>query len=197
VGTGRLTSRALALALAALSCVACGSTHTVLVTPSGRVGPLQVNESTRADVISLAGKPESERHDRYDDYRPFDALGYACNGKPVLTPAGVPGCKITFYLDSKTDRLAIFDTFDPRYLEAHGVRVGTPTATVERRLHMQVRVGCAAGLSLETRKAFLFFWFYGGKTSSGPSLHLVGGHVGEVIVHSKRLNPGVIDCVDS
>jgi hypothetical protein len=91
VGTGRLTSRALALALAALSCVACGSTHTVLVTPSGRVGPLQVNESTRADVISLAGKPESERHDRYDDYRPLDAPGYGCNGKPRLNP-GVIDC---------------------------------------------------------------------------------------------------------
>jgi len=28
-------------------------------------------------------------------------------------------------------------------------------------------------------------------------MHVVGGSVGEVIVHSAHLNPGVLDCVDS
>jgi hypothetical protein len=26
---------------------------------------------------------------------------------------------------------------------------------------------------------------------------VVGGHVGFIVVHSQRLNPGVLDCIDS
>jgi hypothetical protein len=196
-GNRRVSSRALALALTALSCAACGSKHTVLVTPSGRIGPLRLDESTRADVIAFAGKPESERRGRYSENPPFDALGYGCRGKPAVSKDGVPGCETVFYLDSKTDRLAILDTFGPRYVEAHGVRVGTPTGAAERRLHMHVHVGCADNVLLSTRRAFLFLWFYGGKIRTRPELHIVGGRVGELIVHSVRLNPGVIDCVDS
>jgi hypothetical protein len=33
-------------------------------------------------------------------------------------------------------------------------------------------------------------WLEGGKK-------LVGDHVGFVVVHSQRLNPGVLDCIDS
>jgi hypothetical protein len=189
--------QAFAVALTALSCAACGSERTVLVTPSGRIGPLRVDESTRADVIAFAGKPESERRGRYSDYPPFDALGYGCKGRPAVNTEGVPGCETDFYLDARTDRLAILDTFDPRYVETHGVRVGTPTAVAERRLHMHVHVGCADNIYLPTRTGFLFLWFYGDKILTRPKQHVVGGRVGELFVHSVRLNPGVIDCVDS
>lgn len=185
------------MALIVPSCAACGSKHTVFVTPSGRIGPLRVDESTRADVIAFAGKPESERRGRYSDYPPFDALGYGCKGRPAANEEGVPGCKTVFFLDARSDRLAILDTFDPRYVEAHGVRVGTPTAAAERRLHMQAHVGCADNFVLSTRTGFLYLWLYGDKILTRPKQHIVGGRVGELFVHSMRLNPGVVDCVDS
>jgi hypothetical protein len=167
----------------------------VLVTPTGQVGPLHVDASTRGDVISFAGKPESERRGRYV-YSPFDALGYGCNGRPAAGRDGEPGCKTVFYLDGKTGKLALLFTADARYVDAHGVRVGMPTAEVERRLHKLVRVGCGAILRFETKTGFLVEWFDGGRTSK-TSLRLKRGRVGFIVVHSQRLNPGVIDCIDS
>jgi hypothetical protein len=61
-------------------------------------------------VIAFAGKPESEVRGRYSDNPPFDALGYGCKGRPAASKDGVPGCETVFYLDSKTERLAILDT---------------------------------------------------------------------------------------
>lgn len=198
---GRLRDRrsvaAGTLALTALTCAACASKHTVLVTPSGRVGPLRMDESGRADVIAFAGKPESERRGRYSDYPPFDALGYGCRGRPATDRDGVPGCRTVFYLDGRTEKLAILDTSDPRYVEAHHVGVGTPTTAAEARLHMRVQVGCADSLVVSTRTGFLYLWFYGDRIRTRPKQHVVGGHVGVLIVHSRHLNPGVIDCVDS
>jgi hypothetical protein len=176
--------RALALALVLLSCAACGSKQTVLVTPSGRVGPLRVDESSRADVIAFAGKPDSERRGRYDDGPRFDALGYGCKGRSAVDGEGGPQCETVFYLDAGRDRLAILDTRDPRYTDGRGVHPGTPTPDAERRLHMHVLIGCADSIDRRTRTGFLFLWF-------------VAGRVDALIVHSNRLNPGVIDCVDS
>lgn len=179
----------------------CGSgshraINAVLVTPTGRVGPLHVDASTRGDVISFAGKPESESRGQYVSSSPFDALGYGCNGKPAATTVGEPGCKTVFYLDGKTGKLALLYTSEARYVDAHGVHVGMTTADVERRLHELVRVGCGAFLRFETKTGFLVEWFDGGTTSK-RSLHLTGGRVGFIVVHSQRLNPGVLDCVDS
>jgi hypothetical protein len=191
------TLRACAALLLVLGCAACGSHHTVLVTPAGRIGPLRVDESTRADVIAFAGKPESERRGRYVDAPPFDALGYGCHGRRAASKDGVPGCETVFYLDVRTNRLAILNTSDPRYVESHGVGAGTPTEVAERRLHTRVRVGCADNVVLPTRTGFLFLWFYGDKIRTRPKPHAVGGRVGVVIVHTTHLNPAVLDCVDS
>jgi hypothetical protein len=183
--------------LTVLGCVACGSKRTILVTPAGQIGPLHLDESTRADVIEFAGRPESERRGRYVADPPFDALGYGCHGRSAASKDGVPGCETVFYLDARTNELAILNTSDPRYADSHGVGAGTPTEPAERRLHMRVRVGCADSIVLSTRTGFLFLWFYDDKIRNQPKLHAVGGHVGEVIVHSVHLNPGVLDCVDS
>jgi hypothetical protein len=159
---------------------------------------LHVDTSDRADVIAFAGRPESERHGRYDDYPPFDALGYGCRGKRVTDAGGTPKCETIFYLDARSGMLAILYTEDPRFADPHGVRVGTTQAVAERRLHERVIVGCLDGLTFRTKTGFLVMWFYGGKDVVRHRLpHLVGGHVGLIVVHSRRLNPGVLDCIDS
>ena len=58
--------------IGAIAVTGCSSGHRsasrrVVVTATGRIGPLQVDRSTRAEVIAFAGQPESERHGRYSD----------------------------------------------------------------------------------------------------------------------------------
>lgn len=154
-----------------------------------------MDESGRADVIGFTGRPESERRGRYDSYPPFDALGYGCTGRPAAGRDGFPGCETVFYLDSRSRRLELFFTRDARYADGHGVHVGTRTATAERLLHRRVRVGCDAFLFFRTRTAFLVMRFDG--RIKPPSLDVVGGRVDFLVVHSRRRNPGVLDCIDS
>jgi hypothetical protein len=181
----------------------CSSNHgsasrRVVVTASGRIGPLHVDRSERADVISFFGRPESERRGRYVDYPPFDALGYGCNGKRVTDRAGTPRCKTIFYLDAHSGRLAILYSENARFTDLRGIHVGTPTAVAERLAHKREISGCFDGFSFITKSAFLVVWLYGGENVVRHRLpHLVGGHVGLLVVHSRRLNPGVLDCIDS
>jgi hypothetical protein len=198
------------IVIAASSLIACGSGHSsassrILVTATGRVGPLNTDRSDRADVIEFAGKPESERRGSYYRTAPFDALGYGCRGKRATDPLGFPTCQTVFYLDSHSGKLELFFTTDDRYAEGHHIHVGTPTAVAERALHERVFVGCDALLFVKTKSAFLVTQFEGGKTVRSVEviagkrrhdLHLVGGHVGFLVVHSQRRNPGVLDCID-
>ena len=185
----------LAAALAALTLIGCASGHgsgsgPIVVSATGRIGPLRVDKSDRADVISFAGRPESEGLGRYVDYPPFDALGYGCRAKRATNEAGIPRCKTVFYFDSRSGELELLYTEDNRYVDAHGVHAGTRTPAAERQLHRRAFEGCFSGFRFETRTGFLVMWLEGGKT-------LKGDQVGFLVVHSKRLNPGVLDCIDS
>jgi hypothetical protein len=190
--------RVLALVVAALAAVTltgCAFHHwsgsgRIVVSATGRIGPLRVDESGRADVISFAGQPDSESHGRsYAAAPPFDALGYGCRGKVATDKYGIPRCKTIFYLDSRSGKLALLYTEDKRYVDPHGVHVGTPTPVAERLLHRRPFNGCYSGFRFETKTGFLVMWLYGGKG--------VGDHVGLLVVHSQHLNPGVLDCIDS
>ena len=190
-------------ALGVVTLAACSSSHDsastrIVVTATGRIGPLHVDRSKRRDVISFFGRPESERRGRYVDYAPFDALGYGCNGKRVTDRAGTPRCKTIFYLDARSGRLAILYSEDARFRDPRGVHVGTPTAVVERVEHKREISGCFDGFSFVTRSGLLVIWLEGGKDVVRHRLpHLVGGRVALLVVHSAHLNPGVLDCIDS
>jgi hypothetical protein len=151
-------------------------------------------------VIAFAGQPEAERRGRYAPYTPFDALGYGCQGKPATDSAGVPMCQTVFYLDTKSGKFELFYAKDPSYSNLRGVHVGTTTAAAETLMHRLAISGCLAGLRVGTKTGFLFLEFTGGhgRVHRHPYyVHVVGGHVGFMVVHSKRLNPGVLDCIDS
>jgi hypothetical protein len=180
-----LIKRAIALVvfLFAISAGGCSSSNRVSLSPTGHIGPLRVDKSDRRDVIAFAGKPDSERHGRYSDYPTFDALGYGCAGNAATDTGGGPRCKTVFYLDSRSGKLALVYTEDDRFV-LHGVQVGTPKRTAERFLHMRAFSGCFDGFRFETKTGFVVVW-------------LGGGHVLFVVVHSQRLNPGVLDCIDS
>jgi len=186
--------------LAAAAVTGCASSHSsgsarIAVSATGRIGPLRVDESNRADVISFAGRPDSERHGAYDGgrfYTSFDALGYGCRGKAATDKVGIPRCKTVFYLDPRSGKLELLYTEDKRYVDPHGVHVGTRTPVAERQLHRRALTGCYSGFRFDTKSGFLVMWLEGGKRTA-----LVGDHVGFVVVHSQRLNPGVLDCIDS
>lgn len=193
----RCIAATLVVVLAAAILTGCESSHRsgsgrVPVSATGRIGPLHVDESNRADVISFAGPPDSERRGRY--VSSFDALGYGCRGKPATDKDGVPRCKTVFYLDSRSDKLEILYTEDKRYVETHGVHVGTPTRAAERHLHRRAFSGCFSGFRFDTKTAFLVMWLLGARLGGRT---FVGNHVGFLVVHSQRLNPGVLDCIDS
>ena len=87
-----------------------------------------------------------------------------------------------------------------RYSNLYGVRVGTTTAVAEALMHRLVIGGCFDGMRVNTKTSFLVMWFEGGKNRVHPHpyyLYAVGGHVAFIVVHSQRLNPGVLDCIDS
>jgi hypothetical protein len=194
-----LTTTVVILAAVSLSGSASASARLV-VTAAGQVGPLRVDESDRVDVIAFAGPPEAERRGRYAPYAPFDALGYGCHGKPATDSAGVPMCQTVFYLDTKSGKFELFYTEDAHYSNLRGVHVGMSTAAAETRMHRLAISGCLDGLRVGTRTGFLFLVFNGGHRRVHRSpyyVHVVGGRVGFMVVHSQRLNPGVLDCIDS
>jgi hypothetical protein len=178
-----------------------GAGSNITVTAEGAIGTLHVDRSTRAEVLAVAGRPDSEVQGRYSDYPRFDALGYGCYGHPATTNDGVPTCTTVYYLDSRSGRLAIFYSSDRRYRNLFGVSVGTPTATAEKTLHRTVYVGCLASIRIVTKSAFLTLIFDGGRPRPihHPAYYiaLIGGRVGTIVVHSNKLNPGVLDCIDS
>ncbi len=184
--------RAAAL-LAAAMLAGCGSSSVhgrTVVTATGHIGPLRVDESDRGDVISFAGNPDSERHGRYDDYPPFDALGYGCHGKHAVDKVGIPECRTVFYVDRLSGKLDLFYTRDRRYVEPHGVHAGTQTTEASRLLGRHPFNGCYAGFRFDTKTGFLVMWLEGGRK-------VVGNQVGFMVVESPHRNPGVLDCIDS
>lgn len=185
-----LTRAGLAAAVVALlsACGASASHRTrhdqIRVTATGRIGPLQINRSSRAAVIAFAGRPTSENRSRERAGAPgVDALFYGCRApRGDLDP--VAGCNAIFWIDLRSSKLAVFRATDSRYVGPHGVHVGTRTAVAERAFHEKAVGGCTSSLRVDTKRTFLALVFQGGR-------------VGELIVHSVKLNPGVIDCIDS
>jgi hypothetical protein len=171
----------------------CSSHKQAVVTPSGSIGPLPVDRSNRAAVIAFAGRPNVERRGQQFDSPPYYALGYRCAKKSSLgrfpITAGGPACRTIFFLDPKTGTLETFFTSEPRYRERHGVRIGMASETAERLLHRRLSEGCETNIYLGA----LTISFAGGKVLR--HLHVTGAHVDALVLHSRRHDAGVFDCL--
>jgi hypothetical protein len=197
---------AVPLALLVLA-AGCGSGHRsgaslVIVSTSGRIGPLQMDRSGRRDVIGLAGRPEAERPGRYASSPAYRALGYGCSARRDdmrfrLSRNG-PYCRTVFFINLRTGRLGDFFTTSPRYGERHGVRIGMATAKAERLLHKLVYVGCEENIHVGGARGVLTVAFSGGtprKMHNSMGLHLIGGHVYGFALHGRRSELGIFDCM--
>jgi hypothetical protein len=186
------------LVIAACAACATSSRAAIVVSASGRIGTLRIGRSDVRSVIAFAGRPDADRRGREFDSVPYRALGYGCSHTASettfpLLPRG-PYCHTVFFVNVRTGRLGDFFTTSPRYSASHGVRIGMATAAAEHALHKRVYVGCEENLYL----GVLTIAFTGGVAqgaSASPGLRLVGGHVYALVVHGRRSDVGVFDCL--
>ena len=193
-------SRSLAFAVLVLA-VGCSSGHTApksaIVTATGRIGPLHVDRSDRGAIIAFAGRPDTELRGQEFDSPPYNALGYGCAKKSgadnFSITAGGPACRTIFFLDQKTGKLETFFTTETRYSEGHGVRIGMRSEKAERFLHKRLFEGCDTDIYVYAPTATLTIAFTGGR--AGKHLHVSGARVYALVLHSRRRDAGVFDCL--
>jgi hypothetical protein len=161
---------------------------------TGQIGPLHMGSSDRAAVVAFAGKPDSTTTGTAPGaYAPYRALDYDCAGKGFDAEVQiVRRCRTVFFFDRRTGKLETFSTSSPQYSEGHGVRIGMTQAEAEQRLHERLTIGCSAALHLESTTGSLSIDFAGG-VSRGTSIK--GAHVDAFVVHGKRRDAGVFDCL--
>jgi hypothetical protein len=191
-----------AVAVGLLAACSSGATTARVISVDGRIGPLRIDHSDAAAVIAFAGRPDAERRGREFDSRRYRALGYGCAKIPsdVVFPIvpGGPYCRTIFYINPRTDTLATFFTTSPRYSEDHGVRIGMRTADAERLLHRRLYAGCEEDIHLGSPTATLTIAFLGGVARKEPAssgLHVTGGRVYALVLHSHTEDVGVFDCM--
>jgi hypothetical protein len=165
-----------------------------VVTIDGRIGSLQLDRSTTRSIVAFAGRPDARRRSRFPaQVVAYTALGYGCRRKQIgwrfgLTYKG-PYCTTVFFVNRRTGRLADFETSSRHYVGPHRVRVGTPSAVAERRLHQRLRSACGENLGFTTSRVFLTLEFVGG--SVRPDRTVVGAHLADLVLTSRRYDVGV------
>jgi hypothetical protein len=177
----------LVLAALALSCaVAQAAGGDGVISASGVVGKLQIDKSTRAEVLAFAGKPDAEvNNERVFGYRSYDAVGYDCSDRQAndnftLGNSG-PYCKTMFVIDIPSHTLEDFATTTSSY-HVSGVSIGTSVSAAQRALRTKVDRSCLVVLKTETAKAKL-------------RIDFVGRHADAFAVHSLRRTSGLFHCM--
>jgi hypothetical protein len=157
-----------------------------VISAAGVVGKLQIDKSTRADVLAFAGKPDAEvNNERVFGYHSYDAVGYDCSDKEAndnftLGNSG-PYCKTMFVIDIPSHSLEDFATTSSAY-HVRGVSIGTAVSAAQRALRTKVDRSCLVVLKTETAKAKL-------------RIDFVGGRADAFAVHSLRRTSGLFHCM--
>jgi hypothetical protein len=161
----------------------------------GTIGPLQIDRSTRADVVAFMGHPQVEvrMYGYFEKRDPLDALGYHCGRDygAAATKLGATRCLDVFWIDARTGKLGNAMLMDRRFVGPYGIRVGTPSPTAERLLQERLVSGCTEAL----HKGSITFLFAGGRvvpTSTGN--HVLGAHV-EALVVDGHEQTGLFECI--
>jgi hypothetical protein len=146
-----------------------------VVSAKGAVGPLRIDRSTPAQIEAFAGPPEYAGTGRFrpliHEFPPFVAYGYECHhvrsgGIPTMAvdkSTGSPGyshvdCRIVYWVNSETGRLAGFSTDSRRFHTPAGVRPGTSLAVAKRREHRPTLMDSPSALHVGTANADLLIY---------------------------------------
>src|SRR5439155_5354998 len=114
--TARHMRRFLAVAVIGVT-TGCGAhSGSLQVHPDGRIGPLQIDVSTEAQIRAFAGRPFKVEMDFSGDgrRRTGRSLSYRCGR----------GCVTTYSVSRATGRLSDYWTQSPRFTTEHGSHVG-------------------------------------------------------------------------
>jgi hypothetical protein len=173
------------LAFALSGAVARANGGSGVITVGGKVGPLQIDKSNRADVIAFAGKPDEEVTQRVLGFSNYDALGYGCSTKETADnfPIGNSGpfCRTVFFVEINHHALEDFVTTSASYHEIRGVRIGTSVSVAQRLLHNKVDRSCFVVLKASSGTALLRINFTGGKADT-------------FVLHSLKRTAGLFNC---
>lgn len=150
-----------------------------LVTANGLVGPLRIDRSSAVAVQHFAGPPDylGIGAFRSGGVAPlFLALGYGCRhvdngGIPTALddgtgtrhprPSGV-ACRTVYFVNERTNRLALLTSSSARFATALGTRHGTPSRAVREGGRRYVNCD---GLFVAGRRAELVLTNTGGRVS--------------------------------
>ncbi len=178
------------------------------VTAKGVVGPLRVDRSTAVDVQRFAGRADylGVGAFRSGGVAPrFLALGYRCRqvengGIPTSLDDGTGtrhprlsgvDCATVYFINKRTNRLALFTSRSSRFATALGTRPGMPWSEVRERGHRYVN---CEGRFVAGGQAELVISNVGGHEPGGdPPAAITGGRVFDVEVASTR-NPLGLEC---
>ncbi len=126
---GTAAAYAAVCAAAVFAAAGCGSAATSwVVHPDGRIGPLQIDVSTAADVRDFAGQPF--KVEKVLSEAKKGAVGYELHYRCGR------GCVTSYAISYATGRLVDFTTQSARFVSERGSHVGgsaTRAAAAERR----------------------------------------------------------------
>jgi hypothetical protein len=128
-------NRAFAI-LAAAMAAGCGSSgpRSSEVHPDGRIGPLQIDVSTEAQIRRFAGKPSKVESDFWPGKKgQFGrSLEYRCGRK----------CLTNYSINNATGRLSDYWTQSPRFRTERGSHVGMSARRAARLEGRKLLPGC-------------------------------------------------------
>jgi hypothetical protein len=104
------------------------------VHPDGRIGPLQIDVSTEAQIRDFAGNPSKVERDFWPGKKGQfgHSLEYRCGRK----------CLTSYSINNATGRLSDYWTQSPRFRTERGSHVGMRATRAARLEGRKLRLGC-------------------------------------------------------
>ena len=171
-----------------------------VVPSTGRVGGLQIDKSTPADIRRVAGAPAFAGRGKTNAVfagflASYEAFGYFCSRSTSRSLGFDPGgaapthmrCQTVYFVNPTTGKFAGFWTDSTAFRTDKGSRPGTRQAAADRLEGAHAHVGALTGISRNTRTVTLFIENIGCKPVGNPNTSpCLGGVVRDLIVEGKH-----------